>query len=87
MRNAYRVLSQKKGRVAPSTADQCYASNKFFIERKSLERHLNSCGHMPGLVYKFENQSIQTFFDNVKFMGDLPSILVLKPQVAKNIQF
>ena len=58
MRNAYRVLSQKKGRVAPSTADQCYASNKFFIERKSLERHLNSCGHMPGLVYKFENQSI-----------------------------
>ena len=42
---------------------------------------------MPGLVYKFENQSIQTFFDNVKFMGDLPSVLVLKPQVAKNIQF
>ena len=87
MRNAYRVLSQKKGRVAPSTADQCYACNKFFIERKSLERHLNSCGHMPGLVYKFENQSIQTFFDNVKFIGDSPSILVLKPQVAKNIQF
>ena len=27
---------------------------------------------MPGLVYKFENQTIQTFFGNVKFMGDLP---------------
>ena len=32
---------------------------------------MNNCGCMPGVVYKFENQSIQTFFDNVKFMGDL----------------
>ena len=64
-------MSQKKGKLAPSTADQCYACNKFFIERKSLERHLNSYVHMPGLVYNFENQIIQMFFDNVKFMGDL----------------
>ena len=63
--------SKKEKRVALSIDDQCYACNKFFIEPKSLERHLNSCAHMPGLVYKFENQSIQTFFDNVKFMGDL----------------
>lgn len=27
---------------------------------------------MPRVLHKFENQSIQTFFDNVKFMGDLP---------------
>lgn len=27
---------------------------------------------MPGIIYKFENQNIQTFFDNRKFMGDLP---------------
>ena len=72
MRNAYCVVNYKKGRAVPSTADQCYTCNKFFIERKSLERHLNSCGHMPGLMYKFKSQSIQTFFDNVKFMGDLP---------------
>lgn len=26
---------------------------------------------MPRVLHKFENQSIQTFFDNVKFMGDL----------------
>ena len=26
---------------------------------------------MPGIVYNFENQIIQTFFDNAKFMGDL----------------
>ena len=30
---------------------------------------------MPRLVYKFKNQSIQTFFDNVKFMGDLPFVI------------
>ena len=33
---------------------------------------MNVCGHFPGIVYKFENQNIQTFFDNMKFMGDLP---------------
>ena len=27
---------------------------------------------MPGIIYKFENQNIQTFFENIKFMGDLP---------------
>ena len=44
---------------------------KIFFERKSLERHMNVCGHFPGIVYKFENQNIQTFFDNMKFMEDL----------------
>ena len=34
---------------------------------------------MPGILYKFENQNIQTFFDNVKFMVDVPLI----PPVAK----
>ena len=33
---------------------------------------MNVCGHFLGIVYKFENQNIQTFFDNMKFMGDLP---------------
>ena len=27
---------------------------------------------MPRIAYKFENQNIQTSFDNMKFMGDLP---------------
>ena len=27
---------------------------------------------MPGIIYKFENQNIQTFFDNMKLMGELP---------------
>ena len=33
---------------------------------------MNVCGHFLGIAYKFENQNIQTFFDNMKFMGDLP---------------
>ena len=36
---------------------------------------MNGCGQMPGIVYKFENQNIQTVFDNVKFMGDLPYVI------------
>ena len=73
MRNPYRVVSNKtKKSFSITTADQCYGCNKFFIERKSLERRMNVCGHFPGIVYKFENQNIQTFFDNMKFMGDLP---------------
>ena len=69
--NAYRVFSHKKGRMAPSTAGQYYARNKFFIRWNSLQRHMNSCALIPGIVYKFENQNMQTLFDNVKFVGDL----------------
>ena len=85
MRNAYSVVNHKKGRAESSTADQCYAFNRFFTEQKFLERHLNCCAHMPGVVYKFENQSIQIFFDNTKFMVicRLPSILILKPLLVK----
>ena len=73
MRNAdWVVLNETKNSLSIMTADQCYGCNKFFIERKSLERHMNVCGHFLRIVYKFENQNIQTFFDNMKFMGDLP---------------
>ena len=63
-------LPKKIGAVS-GIADQYYACNKFLMEKKSLQRHLNSCGHMPGILCKFENQNIQTFFNNVKFMGDV----------------
>ena len=72
MRNAYQAISYLKKGKEKTTAEQCYACNKFFIQKKSLERHLNVCRHMPGIINKFENQNIQTFFDNMKFMGDLP---------------
>ena len=73
MRNAYRVNSaQKSCENRAFTAEKCLACKKFFIERKSIERHLKICGRFPGIVYKFENQNIQTFLDNTKFMGDLP---------------
>ena len=73
MRNAYRVNSKtKSGQNRVSTAELCFAWDKFFIERKSLERNLEICGRIPAIIYKFENQNIQIFFDNTKFMGDLP---------------
>ena len=73
MRNVYRVVCNKtKNSLSISTADQCYGCNKLFIERKSLQRHMNVCGNFPGIIYKFENQNIQTFFHNMKLKGDLP---------------
>ena len=73
LRNAYRVVSNKtKNSLFITTADQCYGCNKFFIEIKSLERHMNVWACFLAIVYKFENQNIKTFFDNMKFMGDLP---------------
>ena len=73
MRNAYRVVSNKtKNSLSITTTDQCYGCNKFFIEKKSLERYMNVCGYFPGIIYKFENQNIQTFSGNIKFIRDLP---------------
>lgn len=80
----------KQGRNAPSMADQCYTCNKFFIERKSSERYLNSCSDMPVVVHKYENQSIQTFFDSVKFRGNLPFAICFDLETTcskKNKQF
>ena len=73
MRNTYRVVSNKtKNSLSITTTDQCYGCNKFFIEKKSLERYMNVCGYFPGIIYKFENQNIQTFSGNIKFIRDLP---------------
>ena len=85
MTNAYRVVSGKN--YVSTTADHRYCCNKFFIERKSLERHVNVCDHHPGIIYKFENQNIQTFLDNMKVMGDIPFSIYfdLKTTAAKKV--
>lgn len=72
MRNAYRLTSEKKNGENVSTVDQCFTCKKFSIARKSLERDMNLCGSMTGILNKFENQNIQMFVDNKKFMGDVP---------------
>ena len=66
------IISKGKRGAKFMTADQCYGCNKFLADKNKLKNHLESCGSMPGLVYKFENQNISTFEDNIKFMGDLP---------------
>ena len=63
MKNTYRAVSDLKKIGKESTvAEQFYVCNKFFIRNFFLKRHLNICDHMPGIIYKFENQKVQTFF-------------------------
>ena len=63
MKNTYQAVSDLKKIGKESTvAEQFYVCNKFFIRNFFLKRHLNICDHMPGIIYKFENQKVQTFF-------------------------
>ena len=89
MRNADRVNSeQKSGENRASTAENCFACNKFFIERKSLERRFTSiCRRFASIVHKFENQNIHTLFDNTKFMGDLPFAIYFDFETALGKKF
>ena len=38
---------------------------------------------MPGIIYKFENQKAQTFFNNMKFMRDFPFSIYFDFEEAK----
>ena len=87
VRNAYRAASHLKKGLEITAAEQCYACNKFFLQKKSLESHLKTCSSMPGIIYKFKNQNIQTFFDDMKIMSDLPFAIYFhlrQPQVKKS---
>ena len=48
---------------------------------------MNVCGHLPGIVFRFENQNIQTFLDNMKFMVDFPFLIYfdLKTTTGKKV--
>ena len=63
MRNAYHVVGDLKKGKDVSSVDQCFACNKFFTQKKFLQRRLQVCSSMPRIICKFENQNIQTFFD------------------------
>ena len=69
------LLTEKKlfSRVYELTSATAVISSLLKKEKKkNLEKHLRICGSMAGLVYKFENQNISTFEDNITFMEDLP---------------
>ena len=59
------VCLEKKTLTA---VEQCFGCNKFFTQKYSLENHQKNCS---GIVCKFENNNVQTFHDNVKFMGEV----------------
>ena len=73
IRLAYRALMHRgKMKFDSMTAEQCYACNNFIAGKSALEKHLETCSFMRGIVYKFENQHITTFEDNFRFMGEQP---------------
>ena len=73
VRLAYRAITSRGKRDIESlTAEYCSGCNKFFIQKKDLEKHLEICGAKRGVIYKFENQNISSFEDNIKFMREVP---------------
>ena len=70
------AISKGKRGVKYPTAEQCYGSSKFFIQKKSFKNHIKTCRSMPGIVY------ISTFEDNYRFMGDLPFTIYFDFEVA-----
>ena len=73
IRLAYRaVVHRGKLMFDSMTAEQCYACNFFVAGIFALDKHLETCSFIPGIVYKFENQHITTFEDNFRFMGEQP---------------
>ena len=61
-----------KLRFDSMTAEQCYACNNIFAIKATLEKRLETCSFMPGIVYKFENQHITTFEGNFRFLSEQP---------------
>ena len=47
------------------TAYQCHCCNDFIIGKPCVEKHLRVCAKRTGIVYKFINQHLTTFEDNL----------------------
>ena len=59
-------LAKARRRFEKLSAEQCYGCNKCFVEIwKTVE-------NMPIVVYKFNNQNLQMFEDNYKFLSGVP---------------
>lgn len=72
MKNAFCGTFSKSNRgVKNPTAEQCYGCNKYFTEKKKLEKHSEIFSSIPGVIKKFNNQNIKKFEDKFKFMGEV----------------
>ena len=61
----------KKGTVEHTNVYECYGCSQFFGCKRRIDDYLKICSKMPGVIYRFENQSLMTYEDNQKFLGDL----------------
>ena len=52
----------------------CHHFSTFFTRNPRYDKHVENCSEKPGVVYRFENQNLVTFGDNLKYWGDLPFV-------------
>ena len=61
----------KKLNIERTNVYQCYACSDFFPGKARFDLHVKTCSKIPGIIYKFENQSLIIYEGNLKFIGDL----------------
>ena len=59
-------------KVRHGTAFQCFFCSKYFGRKNMWERHLQNCTDRPGFVYNFNNRTLLTFEENLKYKCDVP---------------
>lgn len=45
----------------------CHHFSTFFTRNPRYDKHVENCSEKPGVVYRFENQNLVTFGDNLKY--------------------
>ena len=61
----------KNKQIEHTKAYQCYEWFQLFAVKKRFASHLIVCLSMLDMLYKFENQNLVTFEDDLKYLGDL----------------
>ena len=61
----------KKGNIEQTNAYKSYGCCQFFSRKIRFASYLKICAKMLRVIYKFENQSLVTCENNLKFIGDL----------------
>ena len=70
---AYRTKTFRTSSKFEYTNDyECLSYSTFFLSKNCFEKHLKKSSRVPGILYRFENQSLVTFEDNYEFRGDSP---------------
>ena len=58
---------------------------KIFFREKRYKDQMKVCARVPGVIYKFENQSLVTFEGNLIFMGVFRKFIYVSDILLFNI--